>query len=321
MTGRHIAPILSLLSGAVLALGYVPAAKGSTLYATSIVTNQILKVDTVTGSVVPILNSAGGVDSLVFDSAGRIIYSQAASGGVRRFDPATGIDELLAGGLLVPADLALEPGGNSVLVSQFGGGVISRIDLLTNALTTLGTYGGNPEGLAYDASGRLFANLGVRDIFADKYLAELDPITGAILQQSPGITSLDGLTYDSYTGQLFASLLFGNLVCRYNPDSLAAGPTFCHGVIPGPDGLTSDGLGNLFIAATGAASIYRYNIPTDTITQQTFVLGLDDLAPASGSGSAPSPVPEPGNFLLTATGLLIGGSWFRNRNRAHGGIQ
>ncbi len=317
MTKRYAARILSVLSGTLLALGNVPVAKGSTLYATSVVTNQILRVDTVTNSVVPLLDSSGGVDSLVFDSTGRIIYSQASSGEVRRFDPSTGIDELLAGGLVVPADLALEPGGNSVLVSQFGGGVISRIDLLTNALTTLGTYGGNPEGLAYDASGRLFANLGVRDIFANKYLAELDPVTGAVLQQSPGITSLDGLTYDSYSDQLFASLLFGNLVCGYNPENLAAGPALCRGFVPGPDGLTSDGLGNLFIAATGLASIYQYNIPTDTLTQQTFILGLDDLAPASGAGSAPAPVPEPGTFLLTTTALMICGAAFRKRSTAH----
>ena len=321
MTLNRISVTSPVFAVALLAFGPVSAAKGATLYATSVVTNQILRVDTLTDSVTPLLNSSGGVDSLVFDLSGRIIYSQSASGEVRRFDPNTGVDEQLAAGLNVPADLVLEPGGGSVLVSQFGGGTISRIDLGTDALTTLGTYVGNPEGLAYDPSGRLFANLGVRDVSANKFLVELDPSTGAILQQSPNLTSLDGLTYDAFTGQLYASLLLGNQVCGFDPDDLAAGPTICRGVIPNPDGLTSDGAGSLFVAAIGDSRIYQYDFASDTLTPRTFVLGLDDLAPSSGPGSPPAPIPEPYSLTFVTTGLLLGAVALRKRSRRTGSEQ
>ena len=296
-----IAYAFTALSG----LGPVSLASASTIYATSIISNQVLKVDTVTNSVTPVFTSSGGVDSLVFDNAGRIIYSESVSGEVRRYDPATGTDDLLAT-VFNPVDLVLEPGGSSVLVSEFLGGTIVRIDLAMKTATPLRTYGGNPEGLAYDPAGHLFANLGVRDFLADKYIAELDPVTGAILQRSPGVTSLDGLTYDSFTGQLFASALFGNQVCGFDPRNLSAGTTGCRGVVPDPDGLSSDGIGNLFIAATGDARIYQYDLISDTLIPRTFILGLDDVAPASGPGAPPATVPEPYSISFVGLGLAFG---------------
>ena len=291
----------------------ISLASGSTIYATSIISNQVLKVDTVTNSVTPVFTSSGGVDSLVFDNAG--IYSESVGGEVRRYDPATGTDDLLAT-VFNPADLVLEPGGSSILVSEFLGGTIIRIDLATKTATPLGTYGGNPEGLAYDPAGHLFANLGVRNFLADKYVAELDPVTGAVLQRSSGVTSLDGLTYDSFTGQLFASARFGNQVCGFDPRNLSAGTTGCHGVVPNPDGLTSDGIGNLFIAATGDAQIYQYNFVSDTLMPRTFILGLDDVAPASGPGAPPATVPEPYSISFVGLGLAFGAvALLRRRKR------
>src|SRR5262249_14226079 len=158
-----------------------------------------------------VLGLSTAVDSLVFDPMGRIIYTALNAGQVRRFNPVTMVDQLLASGFSMPADLALEPGGNSVLVSEFGGGRIDRIDLTTNNVTVLATVGGNPEGLAYDGTGRLFANLGNRNGGpTGKFVAQLNPVTGAILAQSPGLDSLDGLTFDAFTGNLYAASLLGN---------------------------------------------------------------------------------------------------------------
>src|SRR5712692_10588835 len=153
----------TLLAGVTVLGAQTQPARATVLFATSFAGSQIVSANTATNVVTTVLNTPSGPDSLLFDSSGRIIYSQLNTGTVRRFDPSTNSDVQLASGLNLPVDLALEPGGNSVLVSQGGGGAITRINLTTLVVTTLGTYGGNPEGLAYDSTGRLFANLGVRD--------------------------------------------------------------------------------------------------------------------------------------------------------------
>ncbi len=67
---------------------------------------------------------------------------------------------------------------------------------------------------------------------------------------------------------MFAGLLYGNQICGFNPNDLAAGATICRGVVPNPDGIASDGAGNLYIAATGDASVYQYNFASDTAVQE-----------------------------------------------------
>jgi len=292
-----------------------PAASAEDLYATSISGSKINKVDTNTQAVTTLVNTPSAADSLVFDSAGRIIYTQLYTGELRRYDPFTSTDTLIATGFIEPADLALEPGGNTVLVSEYLGGKIDRVDLTTDAVTTLLSPGGTPEGLIYDASGRLFANLGNR--FGGptgKYVAQIDPVTGAILATSSGMDSLDGLTFDPFTGMLFASSLFSNGVVEIDPNNLNSVSTHFFGSLNLPDGITSDGAGNIWIASAGDSHIYQYNLGANTLTQNAFVTGLDDLAPASGLGSFHS-TPEPGSVtLLLAAGLAVCGLSRRRRS-------
>ena len=107
----------------------------------------------------------GGPDSLLFDTDGRIIYSEPQAGAVRRFDPSNRSTELLASGMTQnrsfgPHDLALEPDGSSVLVSDVASGSIYRINLTTKALSILKSFpSGHPAGLIYDNEGHLFVNL------------------------------------------------------------------------------------------------------------------------------------------------------------------
>jgi sugar lactone lactonase YvrE len=249
------------------------------------------------------LNTSSGADSIMFDTAGRAIYTLHTIGEVRRYDPNTAVDTLIAGGFYYPADIALEPGGNTMLVSEIWGGQIKRINLTSSAVTTLLAPGANPEGLAYVGS-RLFANLGYRNTSSGppaKYVAEIDPVTGGILAQSPILDSLDGLTYDSYSGLLYASSLYGNLVYSFDPNNLNnySDVTSKLGTIPGPDGITSDGIGNIFIAGGGDEYIYQLDLVNNTLTQKNYVYGLDDLAPASGLGS----IPEPSAAALAGIGL------------------
>jgi sugar lactone lactonase YvrE len=296
----------------VLLAGAGRARAGQILYGTSLEDQRIVKVDTGTNSVTTVFNTVGTPDSLVFDTSGDILYTNLGSGQVRMYNPNTLADTLIAGGFSDPADLILEPGGGTILVSDFAGGTITRVNLTTHVKTVLGNYGGNPEGLAYDSAGRLFANLGVRDGANDKYVAQLDPVTGAILNTSAHLESLDGLTYDASTGKLYAAGLNQGVIYQVDPNTLAASALANSGVGL-PDGLTTDGNGVLYIPSRSDFHIYRYDTSTHTLTQQTFVHGLDDLAPASGLGS---PAPEPTSFVLLGIGAVGLGMYRRRARRA-----
>ena len=294
------------LAVAVLGVGLVIGgrAQAETLYATSISGSQIDQVDTVANTVTTYLNTPSAADSIIFDSAGNVIYTELYTGDVVRYDPNTTTSTTLATSLSTPADMVLEPGGNSMLVSEFSGGNIDRITF-PNTVTTLSTGLGNPEGLAYDGT-RLFANIGYRGGGpTGKQVAEIDPTTGNILAVSPGLNSLDGLTYDPYSGLLYASSVFGNIIYSIDPNNLnnVQNATGTLGIVPGPDGITTDGVGDIFIASSysiGDSHVYQLNLISHTLTQDNFVSGLDDLAPASGAGS----IPEPASIALLAIGAI-----------------
>jgi streptogramin lyase len=307
-SARACCAVLSLV---LLSLG--AAARADILYGTSVDGSFLFRADTSTASVTTILNTLSGADSLVFDTTGRIIYSQIYSGSVRRYDPFASTDVLIASGLQLPADLALEPGGGSVLVSEYGGGVIDRINLTTLASSQLSTGLINPEGTVYDSSGRLFANIGNRyGGPTGKQLVQLDPVTGAVLASSPGLDSLDGLTYDAFSGRLYATSLFGGGIYSVDPNNLGAAPLqLAWGGLQMPDGITTNGTGQLFIAAAGNDTIYQYDLASSTLAPKVYVYGLDDLAPASGLGS--NQVPEPGALGFAAAGLMGGLAWWRRR--------
>jgi sugar lactone lactonase YvrE len=266
----------------------------------------VFRVDTSTNTVTPVTTGTPA-DSLLFDPSGRIIYSAVFNGSVQRFDPQTNTTSTLASGFKVPLDLALEPGGGSVLVSDRTANTITRINLTTLATSTLAT-GHDYEGIIYDSSGRLFAS--VHDV---NQIWQLDPVTGAKLNSSPTITgaSLDGLTFDRFTGDLFVSG-FNNFIYQV-PTSLASVTAIAG--IPNADGLTSDGAGNIFVVSNDNR-LFQFNIGTGTVTPLTPVPGVDGVAPLSGLGAPPA-IPEPSTLTLLALGTLgVTASVWRRKRRA-----
>ncbi len=191
-----------------------------------------------------------------------------------------------------------------MLLSEFIAGKIDRINL-TNSASPLSSLqpGTNPEGTAYDNAGNLFANLGTRSGTAlTKFVAKISPVTGAILGQTPNLSSLDGLAYDPFSNMLFAASLFGppggpgGTVYQVDPTNLSnvvdIVQSFSGSIkaILGADGIASNGQGHIFVASApgggGDGHIYDINLITHTITQGDFIsAGLDDLAPASGLGA------------------------------------
>jgi len=301
------------LSILALTLALVPIGKASaaTLYATSIGGSQIDKVNTVANTETTFIHTPSAADSIIFDASGNMLYTELYTGQIRRYNPTSLVDSAvtLPYSLSNPADMALDPGGATMLVSEYAAGRIDRVNLTTGAITPLLTPGGNPEGLAY-VGNKLFANIGYRyGGVTGKEVVQIDPVTGAILAVSPGLDSLDGLTYDPYSGLLYASSLFGNKIYSIDPNNLnnVQDVTAKLGVVPGPDGITSDGVGDIFVASSdslGDSHVYQLNLISDTLTMETYVPGLDDLAPAAGPGSFPTP--DNGSSLgLLCVGLAV----------------
>lgn len=309
---KYVTLVLATL---VLLLGGVGQAKAAFLYATSQSSSNpsFWLVDTTANTSSLLFHLAQIPDSLVFTPDGNIIYTALDVGQVRRFNTKTHTDTLVASGFNTPLDLTLEPGGKTVLVSSFGNGFIERIDLSTDKVTQSFFYGGNPEGITYDDTGHLFAKLGTRT-HGDAIIAQLNPSNGSIIHEHTGLTSLDGLTFDSFSGKMYATNEANNVVNVIDPITLAVS-VLPNSSIPTPDGIEADGLGNLYIAAFGA-NVYKYNLITGTLTKGPKVPVMDDLAPVSGLGA--NPAPEPSTLMLLGIGAagLVSYGWRRRRQSA-----
>lgn len=267
-----------------LLLCIVPRSWSQNLYATSEAAQQLVEANMSTGVVTVLFNTISTPDSLIIDSLGRILYTTGKIGTVSIYDPSTGSNSVIVSGLSAPRDLVFDPGQASILVSNFGRGEIDRVNLLTGTLTPLVTKLGTVDGLAYDAQGNLFAVINHHT-----QIAQVDPNSGAILKRLTVVTNhtvgwwgLDGLTYDSYTGHLWATNGGTPANCLVEiPTDLSGFTLFQLGNLPTPDGLVSDGNGNLYVGVN-LSRIYAYNISTDTITAKIRVKSVDDVALVPG---------------------------------------
>ena len=278
--------------------GPIAAGPQAVLYASDNGKAQIYEVDKSTGTLLQTIPVSQGQDSLIFDNHNDIIYSTdpaSAAGEVRRVDPAVGIssDTLLAEVGYGNGDLTLVPDGNFVLVVSRGTGTVFKVDLNHPGQTPTsfgsGQYFG---GIVYDPSGRLFAVSNSNNV---ESIVELNPTTFNVIASSGPLQGLDGLSFDSFTGDLFATSAGVHAVSgragfyqvSLQPGSFLQAKLITSSAFPasfGPDGLEPDGEGNLYIASY-QTKIYRYDITTGQMTALTGVLpGLDDLVPLSGVG-------------------------------------
>jgi sugar lactone lactonase YvrE len=251
------------------------------LYATGEASQLLQEVNMTTGVVTVLANLTNRPDSLILDSQGRLLYTTGGSGTgtVSRYDPNTKTVSVVMTGLSYPRDLIFDPGQTSLLVSNFGLGQILRLNLSTGAVTTLLTNQGTVDGLAYDPAGQLFAVVNHHT-----QIVQLDPTSGAILKtltvvtdHTVGYYGLDGLTYDSYTGDLWVSDVGTGANCLVEIPTDLSGFTLVQvGNFSSPDGIISDGHGNLFVGA-GLVTVIEYNIPTNTITKRVKVSSVDDV--------------------------------------------
>ncbi|HZR56027.1 MAG TPA: hypothetical protein VFA74_04070 [Terriglobales bacterium] len=290
-----------LIVNVLVLLGLVAGSVAQQFYATSETTGNLDLVNLATGTVSSIYTAAGKPDSVLLTSQGQLIYDLSPQGILASYDPSSQTNTILATGLKSPRDMVFDvptacnpnANANTVLVSEYSIGQIIRYNLITHTFVKLGaqlgskTNGFSVDGLAYDPAGHLFA------IVSHNTVVQLNPCTGAVLktlvlEPHYRVNGGDGMVYDTYSGQLWISHdgtdnAKGLIEV---PTDLSSFSLFQVGKIPVPDGIVSDGKGNLYIGA-GLQRLMGYNIPSDTLLQPSAsslkVPGIDSLVLIPGT--------------------------------------
>jgi streptogramin lyase len=229
-------------------------------------------------------------DDLTLNAAGQLIYSVPVTGNVNLYDPKAGTNTLLTN-VRGARDLEIEPGGATMLIAgnaapaeivryTFATGQTSVLFPKTKGIT-------NMNGISYDNFGNLYA------IMNRNTVVQLNPTTGAVistlvLEPLDGVNGGDGLTFDTYTGALWASHDGKNLgtglieipvqASGFTPSGYYFYPLPAIGNV---DGIKSDGKGNLYVAAIHTT--LEYNIPTQKMTRNLVTDGADGVSLVPGT--------------------------------------
>jgi DNA-binding beta-propeller fold protein YncE len=273
----------TFLLASILLVILSPQSWAQEVYATNEYGEALELIDLSTGKITVLYSTASinaRLDSLLLNSQGQIIYSVTNLGLISLFDPSSGVNTVLAT-VKYPRDLVMDPGGTSLLIALYAQGQIARLNLLTGTMTILTKNLKTTDGMAYDPAGHLFVVAGRNQV------CQIDPVSGAVLKclvLEPKYKSNggDGMVYDSYTGQLWVTHdgTLGNGLIEI-PTDLSGFTLFQTGKIITPDGIASDGKGNLYIGA--GTRIVVYNIPTDTLTKSIKASSIDDVALVPGT--------------------------------------
>lgn len=281
------------------------------------------------------LVSGGSGDGIIFDVYGNLLVGTGGTATVNMYTPTgTAIDSGTA--VTAAFHLALDPTGNYVYTSAFGG----QLEVLPLALNSVGnstqyTVMGDETGLTSVAYAPTTGNwfyiqdpAGGADGNGDVGLINMTNIgtathTVSTTQLFGAVAPAHSLTYDSYTGLM---TMFGDgRVGTFNQSgggldvTVSAAHTDAFGRFKDDldgdvacvfDQGTVDGLGHAMVAGCDAITFLDYRMSGDiTNPDHVFVVtgftNIDDVAPLSGVGSQDFVVPEPGTLLLLGGGLLL----------------
>src|SRR5271165_542755 len=261
-------------------------------------------------SVTTIFNTKDVPDSLVLDQQQRLIYSLPNSNEIRRVNPDGTSDILVADatvGINNPQDMILGPNGNFLLVSDYLGNRIIKVDL-TMAFpngTTFATIT-HPNGLVFDSAGRLFVNAGFDTMTAGIF--ELNPANGLIIHSSMPFDPAnepDGLAFDpSNPGKLFATssgtINGSNAIYVIDENTLLAVKI---ATVPEPDGIISDFHGTLYIASR-SGFVYSVVEATGATTQLTPVPTIDDMGIVPAQAPTATKAFNPNMVTMGSTSVI-----------------
>jgi streptogramin lyase len=284
------------LLGLLCLLGLAGVSNAQLFYSASEPTQRIDQVNLTTGEITRLHDVGSRPDSILVRN-GKILYTVSPRGTLEQLDPTTRVNKVLAtfpsGG---PRDMVYEPGRNSILIALYTSARLARYNLNTGAVTVFPSkkIGSSVDGLAYDPAGNLYA------VVSHNTICQLDPKTGAILQTlvlepHNKVNGGDGLLYDNFTHNLWAAHdgtqgngLIEVPLTATKPPRLGS-PIFRQtGKIHVPDGIISDGVGNLYIGE-GLQFLTKYNIPKDAVIKRVLMKGIDSPAFKSEPSTAKVP--------------------------------
>lgn len=296
---------LMLVIFVVLLVGVSASAQVAQIYISNEWQGSLQQLDFATGVLTTLYNIGAQPDDMIVNSAGQIIYSVPNSGTVNLWDPTTGTNTTLVSGIPGARDLEIEPGGLTMLIAKVSSPPeIIRYTFSTNTWVVFipkATFGkgGSCNGITYDGYGNLFA------VANRNTIIQLNPTTGAVIatlvtEAHNGANGSDGLTYDSYTKSLWSThagkVLGGGLIqIPVQPSGfVSTSPTgftfYSTPTMGAPDGVKSDGIGNLYIGAIHTAAVY--NIPSNVLTYNITTKGADGVGIMPGT--IPSQAGSPG---------------------------
>jgi len=237
--------------------------------------------------------AGGGPDSALFDHQNRLLASNPDVGTISAHDAGTGaqlsprVNNTL---LSTVADMALDPQSDTVWTVGYGRSdaqAISKVNL-TDGTTTFMNSSAIPSlgGIIFNASGSR--------LFVTSHSGAIDEISradGHLIRSLVVPAGPDGMTYDSFTGDVFASGCGG--LCEVGIGTDAAPVlTLVRSIsqVSG-DGITTDGQGNI-AAASGNCCLKVLNLTSLAVTTiASNIPSADDVAPLVGNGAPALTIP------------------------------
>ena len=258
------------------------------------------------------LASTNGADGIIFAPNGNLLIGGQGSGNVYEVNPTTGAVVNTQNTGTPSFHLTLDPSGNIVYTSDFGGR-LNKVAIPIGTGNTPQNISGDDTGLtqvAFGLGGTVFYVQGNPNGFGN--LGIIDLATGVTDRLYTSVQPAHGLLFDPFTDliTMFGAGRTGTMNATDGSDLKTSGSIFDVGDF---DQGAVDGLGHALVAGSGAITFIDYRLSGD-ITDPDFEIslfgaggvsfnGIDDVAPLVGPGSNPGKVPEPATLLLLALGL------------------